>query len=81
MTDQGTCRVCDRQFTLTKSGDVRHHGKPKTFPPERCPGAGQEPKEHLRMGRDYTPADVFRVFGEPVPPVWQEFEAAREATR
>jgi hypothetical protein len=75
MTDRGTCRVCGRQFTLTKRGVVRHHQK--TFPPERCPGAGQEPQEHLRMGRDYMPSDVYRACGEPVPAAWQEFEAAR----
>ncbi len=70
--ERGTCRECDRPFTLTKRGDVRHHGKPKTFPPERCPGAGQEPKEHLRLGRDYQVADVYRALGEPVPDAWRE---------
>jgi hypothetical protein len=72
----GTCRTCGRTFTLTKRGGVRHHGVPKVFPPERCPGAGEEPREHLRVGRDYQIADVFRALGEPVPPFWAAQEAA-----
>lgn len=48
-----------------------------------CRGCGRvisltkEPAEHLRMGRDYTPADVFRACGEPVPEIWLEYERSR----
>lgn len=62
MAERGTCRVCSRVFNLTKSGDVRHHGaKDGSWPPRRCDGAGQEPKEHLRLGRDYQIMDVLRI--------------------
>ncbi|MFF4644927.1 hypothetical protein [Streptomyces sp. NPDC001389] len=51
MTDKakpkGTCPVCDRPFTLTKDGTLRHHLMPRRigrqFSPE-CDGTGQPPR-------------------------------------
>lgn len=44
---RGTCRVCNRSFNLLKSGKVRHHGDkdPNVWPPRRCDGANDWPKE------------------------------------
>lgn len=43
--ERGQCRVCDGWYLITARGKVRHHGaKDGSFPPNRCPGAGQFPK-------------------------------------
>lgn len=39
---RGTCRVCDREFNLLKTGKVRHHSDRGEY---RCAGAGDWPKE------------------------------------
>lgn len=75
----GTCRHCGRRFRLTMRDGIWPHGngvKDSASPVHRqnCPGSGQDPRERLRMGRDYTPADVFRALGKPVPPVWAQYE-------
>lgn len=41
---EGHCTWCERPFRLTRGGNVWHHGKPRTFPPVRCTGAGKRPK-------------------------------------
>lgn len=44
--DRGACRVCGRDFLLTKAGRVRRHGaRTDTWPPVPCDGGGQPPKE------------------------------------
>lgn len=44
-TVRGTCSVCNRDMTVTKAGNVRHHGaKSDAWPPENCLGSGKPPK-------------------------------------
>lgn len=45
MSEQGTCTVCGRAFTLTKRGLLRRHGlkQPGVWPPRNCPGSVQPP--------------------------------------
>lgn len=42
---RGICPSCQRSITLTKKGRIFKHGSKVrfVFPPEPCPGTGQEP--------------------------------------
>ncbi len=40
----GVCPVCGKRRRLTKAGTLWTHGQPGVFPPEPCPGRGQQPR-------------------------------------